>query len=205
MANYNLEADISVQEIALGGTDDFMLYQFIMDSKSKSYIKDIFVKFKGKLIAKNYRDTLELFSMLDSFIKKGLVKGAENKFFKCVEKKEENQVRKSLQCVFNKKRYISMAEAKTMVQFYNESKIGYSFRTVLISDKVFSLTTTLEVEKKNVTLPSENDLLGMINGELDKYGVKYDNTPYFSEKNSMLLHHIKHKDENNENADETDD
>ena len=82
MANYNLEADISVQEIALGGTDDFMLYQFIMDSKSKSYIKDVFVKFKGKLIAKNYRDTLELFSMLDSFIKKGLVKGDENKGFK---------------------------------------------------------------------------------------------------------------------------
>ncbi len=202
MANYNLEANISVQEIKLGGKDDFVLYQFIMDFKNKPYIKDVFVKFKGNLIAKNYRAVLEFFSMLDSFIKKGLVKGDENKFFKCVEKKEDNTVRKSLQCVFDKKIYIGMAEAKTMLQFYNESKIGYSFRTVLISDKIFSLTTQLEIDKKNIHLPSENDLLGIINGELDKYGVKYDNTPYFSEKISLLLHHVKHNTDNTKKSDD---
>ena len=202
MANYNLEANISVQEIKLGGKDDFVLYQFIMDFKNKPYIKDVFVKFKGNLIAKNYRAVLEFFSMLDSFIKKGLIKGDENKFFKCVEKKEDNTVRKSLQCVFDKKIYIGMAEAKTMLQFYNESKIGYSFRTVLISDKIFSLATQLEIDKKDIYLPSENDLLGMINGELDKYGVKYDNTPYFSEKISLLLHHVKHNTDNTKKSDD---
>lgn len=202
MANYNLKANISVQEIGLGGDDDFVLYQFIMDSNGKSYIKDVFVKYKGKLIVKNYRETVEFFSMLDSFIKKGLVRGDKNKFLKCVEKTEDNQTRKSLQCVFDKKRYLSMANAKTMMQFYNESKIGYSFRTVLISDKIFSLTTTLEVEKNNVHLPSENDLLGMINSELDKHGVKYDNTPYFSQRISLLLRHVKHSTDNANQSDD---
>ena len=202
MASYNLEANISVQEIKLGGKDNFVLYQFIMDSDNKSYIKDVFVKFKGNLVAKNYREAVEFFSILDSFIKKGLVKGDENKFFKCVEKKEDKQIKKSLQCIFNKTTYIGMAEAKTMIQFYNESKIGYSFRTVLISDKIFSLTTQLKIDQENVHLPSEHDLLGMINGELDKYGIKYDNTPYFSERISLLLHHVKHNTDNTKKSDD---
>jgi hypothetical protein len=195
MTNIELKANISVQKIGLGGYDDFILYQFIMDTNGKSYVKDVFVKYRGNLVVKNYGEAVEFFSIIDSFVKKGLVKGDENKFFKCVEKKEDNHIRKSLQCTFDNKKYISVSEAKTMIQFYNESKIGYSFRTVLISDKVFSLTTTLEVEQKKVNLPSENDLLGLINGELEKYGVNYDNTPYFSQKISLLLNHLKNNNE----------
>lgn len=188
----DIKLNISVVPIPLGKESDFTLMQLIFDYKGKSYVKDVFVKYKEEAVALNYPETLEFFSILDSLVKKGLTANDENYFFSYSQKNEKhNTVTRSLRFKHDPKVYISPATAKTMCQFYNESKIGLSFRTVLKNRTVFSFETELEITSEKAYFPTDESLENIINAQLDDNGIKYDNTPYYSQKITKLLNTIK--------------
>ena len=190
----NITENLSVVEIALGKESDFSLFQLLVEFKGKLYVKDVFVKYKDITVALNYPETLEFFSFLDSLVKKGLSSNDENPFFSYAQKNEKNNtLTRSLRFKQNQKLYISPATAKTMCQFYNESKIGLSFRNILRSKVVFSIETQLETTSKKAYFPTNESLESIINSQLDNNGITYDNTPYYSQKISKLLNVIKNK------------
>ena len=192
--------NVSIKKIGLGKESDFALFQLIVDYSNKSYVKDVFVQYKDETIAANYRESVEFFSILDSLVKKGLAPGDENGFFKYAQKStKSNQLFRSLQLKHDLKVYISPATAKTMCQFYNESKIGLSFRTVLMSETVFSIETTLSTTRQDAKFPSDEDLEDVIEEVMKDNGIKYDNTPYYSQRITKLLHAIKYKKSSDNN------
>lgn len=185
--------NIRVDETKLGIESDFSLFQMLVSTRKGTYIKDVFVKFKGEVVAKNYGETLEFFSILDSLIKKGLSEGEKTYFFTYKQKTEKNNsITRSLQ--FNKEPtvYISFATAKIMCQFYNESKIGFSYRMVLKSDVVFSIDATLKTTSEKADFPSDEELDKIINSLLEDNGVKFDNTNYYSKKITDLINAVKY-------------
>jgi len=183
---------VSVEEFKLGKESCFTLYQFIVHYNGKDFVKDVFVKYKNEVIAVNYPETLEFFSILDSLVKKGLGEGDENYFFSYRKRTEKNNTIKSLQLKKDTNVYISSATAKTMCQFYNESKIGLSFKNILKSKKVFSIDTNLSSSATESYFPNDASLDKLINSILDDNGVEYDNSSYYSKKVTDLLNSVKY-------------
>lgn len=185
---------ISIEKFTLGRESDFSLYQFLVTYSDKDYVKDVFVKYKDEVVAKNYPETLEFFSILDSLVKKGLNEGDKNPFFTYKQKTEKgNSITRSLQFNNVPTIYISPSSAKTMCQFYNESKIGLSFKTVLKSDVIFSIDVELKTTSKKADFSSEDELNKVINSLLDKNGIEYNNTNYYSRKITDLINSVKYK------------
>ena len=184
--------NVSIVKISLGQESDFALYQLIVEYARKSYVKDVFVKYKDETIAMDYPATLEFFSILDSLVKKGLTSGDENVYFEYKQKSEKNNtIIRSLRFKHDPTLYISPATAKTMCQFYNESKVGLSFRAVLKSETVLSFEAELETISAKAYFPSDKSLETVIESLLDDNGITYDNTPYYSQKITKLMDAIK--------------
>lgn len=182
--------ELSVVEIPLGGQNDFVLYQTLLHEREKSYVKDVYLKYESQLVTENYPQTVEFFTLLDALVKKTPVH-KENKFFIQVQKTEKNKTITSLQCLIDKHRYIEPSEAKTMLQLYNESKIGLSFRLVLIGKKVFNTTVELDVVQGASKIPASGNIEDVVKTILEGNGMVYDNTPYISGNINKLLCKLK--------------
>jgi len=181
-----------VEETVLGGEKDFSLFYTIMKTASKNYVKDVFVKFKNETIAYNYLQTVEFFSFIDMFVKKGFVSGEENSYFIVREKTENGKKRISLECKFSREKYfIYLPDAKAMWTIYNQTKIGYSFSEVLVSKVIFSYDGIIKTEGEIVTANNDDDIDELINGYLGETNVKLDDTQYFSDKVTKLLSVVK--------------
>ena len=168
MAKYNINSNIMVNEIGLEGGDNdrLVLRQIIIQDGSKTYIKDILIRYDDKVIVRNYRDSIPFLITLKSFVKRNFIQGDENRYFQYVEqsidKKKKNsntsnnssssnnsnnsnnsssssnnsssnsssnknhKIRRSLNCKFDKKKYISFNEAFIIIAFIESSKQGHS-------------------------------------------------------------------------------
>jgi len=133
MAKYNINSNIVVKEIGLEGGDNdrLVLHQIFTKEGSKIYIKDILIKYDGKVIVKNYRESIPFLITLKSFTKRIFAHGDENKYFQYAEQKmskdENNQkIRKSLNCKFDRKKYISFNDAFIIIDYIEKSMLGYS-------------------------------------------------------------------------------
>jgi len=89
MAKYNINSNIVVKEIGLEGGDNdrLVLHQIFTKEGSKIYIKDILIKYDGKVIVKNYRESIPFLITLKSFTKRIFAHGDENKYFQYAEQK----------------------------------------------------------------------------------------------------------------------
>jgi len=194
-----LKHNTIINEIKLGGNNDFILYETFIEKDKTPSLQDLYVKYKGRTVVEDYHASIEFFYTLDSFLKKSLTVGDENRFFKYVEKKEHNIIKKSLQCIFDRTRYISMLDARIMKQYYFESKIGCSIRSILTSKEVFSLHKIFNDENITLLFSSEDMLINIIENKLEEYGIKYKKDSLVSKKIDLLLEYEKyHKNSANE-------
>jgi len=184
---------IRIEETKLGIESDFSLFQFIISTKQGTHVKDVFVKFRGEVVAQNANETLEFFAILDSLVKKGLSEGNKNHFFIYSQKKEkDNTITRSLEFNLAPKIYISPVTAKTMCRFYNESKNGLSYKNAYKSKVHFSIDTEMKTTSQKADFLSDNELDEMINEVLENKDAKYDNTNYYSKKITDLINTVKY-------------
>lgn len=200
MKSYTTNQNIRINEIGLegGDNDTFLLFHIITTDLSKSYITDMFVKYKDELVVKGPRSIIPFFSMLRSFTKKILMYGEENDYFKYVEKTENNKTRKSLQCKFDTTRYISVNEALTMTQFFYQSTTGQIPRKHNLGKKILSLSQTFFQVANNKTHWNIDTFADELDSELNKYRVTCDNDMSINEKLSLYIHNIKHSKSTNQ-------
>jgi hypothetical protein len=182
-----------IEKTALGPNKDFGLFYTIMNSPRREYVKDVFLKFNGAVIAKDYLQTIEFFSFLEMFTKKGLISGHKNDYFIAREQTKKGKTYLSLECKFTDKKYfIDLPDTKAMLNIYNQTRIGRSFTTVLISKVVLSYDGIVESEGDAINVHSDKDIDTVINNYLG--GESVDNTQYFSDKISILLSTIKEEE-----------
>jgi len=185
MAKYNINSNIVVKEIGLEGGDNdrLVLRQIFTKEGSKIYIKDILIKYDDKVIVKNYRESIPFLITLKSFTKRIFLHGDENRYFQYVEQKmtkdntkdKSNQkIRKSLNCKFDRKKYISFNEASIIIDYIEKSMLGYSpiklnigktildineIRFMLDDNKIYppdSLSDTLDDRLKELGIDTKN-------------------------------------------------
>lgn len=182
----------TVTKTFIDENQDFSIYYTLMRSRDRDFVKDVYLKFQGQTIVHNYVQTISFFSFLEIFLKKGLVSGHECNYFKVVEETKNNKRYQSLKCKFIKNEYfIDIPTAKTMLNTYNQTKVGRSFTTVLTSETVLSYSGVVETEGEKVFVASDKDIDQLINHYLNGENDKIVNTQYFSDKISELLDAIK--------------
>jgi len=191
ISGYGIDG-LSIEEIPLSMDGEFTLCFTQVILEGKSYVADVFLKFKNDVIANNWLEVIEFFSFIDAYIKRGLVVGHENYFFKVAQKDQIS----SLKCKFITDEYfISMPKAKTMLTVYNEFRSGNSFKYLI------KCKTILSNEDSKVTIFSsyvkEEDVKNAIREYLKKNsGTFYENYTMFNEEILKYYNLIKYSGEN---------
>ncbi|MBN2895289.1 MAG: hypothetical protein JXK05_05305 [Campylobacterales bacterium] len=139
----NYSSNIYHLQIPLGGSKNFIVHQFVCEDPSRTLVKEMFVSCANVTIAHDYLQCVEFFTLLECLVKKNPIQH-DNQFFKEVKKTENGRTMTSLQCLFDPKKYIGPAEARVMTQIYNESKIGLSFRSLLIGNETHCIKLEMQ-------------------------------------------------------------
>jgi len=191
ISGYEIDG-LTMEEIPLNMDGEFTLCFAQVVLEGKNYVADVFLRFKKEVIANNWLEVIEFFSFLDAYIKKGLIPGHENYFFKVTQKDKIS----SLRCKFTTDEYfLSAPKAKTMLMVYNEFRSENSFK-YLIKCKII-----LTNEDTRVTIFSaaieEEDVKNDIKKYLDKNSGKfYENYTMFNEEILKYYNLIKYSGEN---------
>ena len=93
-----------VHNLPLGDNSDFILSLTTYEEGKKMYLFDVSITYQGKLLAENFLATINFFAIIDAFVKKGLVPGDSNRFFKYAQKSDKhNNLIRSLRFQYGSK------------------------------------------------------------------------------------------------------
>jgi len=191
ISGYDIDG-LSIEGIPLNMDGEFTLCFAQVILEGRSYVADVFLKFKNDVIANNWLEVIEFFAFIDAYIKRGLVVRHENYFFKVTQKDQIS----SLKCKFTTDEYfLSTPKAKTMLTVYNEFRSGNNFK-YLIKCKMI-----LTNEDTKVTIFSayveEEDVKNAIRKYLKKNsGTSCENYTMFDEEILKYYNLIKYSGEN---------
>jgi hypothetical protein len=180
--------NLSIEEIPLEMKDKFTLCFTKVVSDGKLYIADVYIKFERDVVAHNWLETIEFFSFIDAYIKRGFISSHENSFFKV---SQEDKVT-SLKCKFSLDEYfLSTPKVKTMLTVYNEFRSGNTLKDLIVSK------TILSNEEAQVTIFSshmnEEDVKNEIREHLQKSSnTKSTNYTLFDEETLKYYNMIKY-------------
>jgi len=191
---HNNTYNLTIEGVPLEMGEEFLLCFAEATEKEKKYIADVYIKFKGVVIAHNWIETIEFFSFFDAFVKRGLISGHENAFFKVSQKDKIN----SLKFIFSEDEYfLSLPKVKTMLTAYNEFKSYNHFKDLIVSKKILSN------EEARVTIFSSYMKEEKVKNEIKKYlknnsDAKCTNYTLFDEETLKFYNMIKYAEENKE-------
>ena len=120
------------------------------------YLRAIVLVYKGKVIVDEYVDLMYVKNYLSLFYGTHLASSEPNRFFKLVEKKEGKKTLQSAQCLFDEGRFLSRAEAKTMLDMMFQATEGYSKKHLFMSTS--SSTTTIDKDAAKIIKSSGKEL-----------------------------------------------
>ncbi len=191
---YNDPYDLNIDGVSLEIGDEFLLCFAEAIRGEKRNIADVYIKFKGVVIAHNWLETIEFFSFMDAYIKRGFISSHENDFFKVSQKDKVS----SLKCKFASDEYfLSIPKVKTMLTVYNEFRSSNSFKDLIVSK------TILSNKESKVTIFSscmnEEDAKNAIREHLQKSrSTKRTNYTLFDEETLKYYNIVKYAEEEEE-------
>jgi len=193
---YDYPYSLNLEGVPLEMQNEFLLCfaEAKVIEEKKKYIADVYIKFRGVVVAHNWLETIEFFSFFDAYIKRGFISSHENDFFKVSQKDKVS----SLKCKFASDEYfLSTPKVKTMLTVYNEFKSGNPFRDLIPSK------TILSNEESKVTIfssyMSEEDAKNSIREHLQKSrGTKCINYTLFDEDTLKYYNMVKYAKEEEE-------